>query len=736
MANDETPAATDQDRAVASALLGRGIPTQTTLSASDSVVSASRQDFPIEVQGRTPGFQMQALASLPTDITDRAEFFSRALFPDLTTSEAMSRFGIRDGRLFYIDRDGTATWAEPDVTLSYNPNEISHSVGALGRSVGPALPMIGGIAGGLLASETGPGSVVGAAVGGGAGETVRQAGASALTRDNQMDLGRIGGAALQEGVGQMLGLGMTRFFTGRFGRVPMAQMSDARRLDRLASEVSGDTPFILTRAEASGNRALMRRQQYLSQYGGEGTEILQDFYNVRNAATRDALERYLGTFTTEESGYLVNARAIEIADAARARARSELSQTVRPYYEAAERMTDPDLGGRMLNPAPVVEHINTMLSRIPSRSGVARALRTAVGNLSEENGGTLTVMDAVKKELDAAILSAGNRAQSGAPGSSVAAGNVHFLTEARDILVNEIDRQFAARGGVVVTENGGRGVLIPDGESVYAVARNIFEEGVPTRTAAEQGLVGRVADLRGNRTLEAAGLLMNPNSSSVEQIRTARQYMTQVEGGEQAWDNLVGSWLRNAFDDLPNRVRADGAPNLADAFLRSISRNPRQQEMLIAATEHNPEMQEGLQYILEVFSAASRVPRGGSQTAFMQEAGRELTAESRRAATGPARAVSSALSVSEWGRILDDMSAGRHMSRVAELLTTPEGLTQLKAAREMAPSGRAALLVFAHILNGGTVGAIDQELNGPRDRDPVDTTTLTGATSAAPQGTP
>lgn len=727
MANNDVTV-TDQDRAVAGALLGRGIPTETSVSASDSVVSASRHITPVEVPGRTPGFQMQAAASLPRDLTDRAQFFARGLFPELTTHEAMSRFGIQDGRLFYIDRDGTATWAEPDVTLSYDPNQVSQSIGALGRAVGPALPTVGGIAGALATSESGPGSVLGATVGGGVGETLRQAGASAVAREPRFNPLQIGASALQEGAGQLLGLGALRFFSGRFGRVPMAQLSDARRLDRLASDISGDTPFRLTRAEASGNRALMRRQQYLSQYGGEGTEILQDFYNVRNAATRDALERYLGQFTTEESGYLVNAQAIDIADAARTRARTELSQAVRPYYTAAERLTDPQFGGRMLNTSPVVEHINTMLGRIPSRSGVARVLRSAAGNLSEQNGGLLTVMDAVKKELDAAILSAGNRAGAGAPGSSVAAGNVHFLSEARDVLVSEIDRQIAARGSVVVTEAGGREVLIPEGQSVYAVARNIFEEGVPGRTAAEQGLVGRVADLRGNRTLEAAGLLMNPNSSSPEQIRIARQYMMGVDGGEQAWDNLVGSWLRNAFDGLTDRASADTVPNLADRFMREVSRNPRQRDLLIAATEHNPEMQAGLRYILEVFDAASRVPRGGSQTAFMQEAGREMVRESRRAGTGPVRAVSNAMSVTQWGEIIDGITAGRYMSRTAELLTTPDGLAQLRAAREIAPSGRASLIAFAHILNGSAATAIDNEMNGPGDRAPTDTSLLTGAT--------
>lgn len=710
----------ERSRRIAQSIISPGTPTQTSISSSDNPVSANMDFYtePQEVVGQTPGYRVQALASLPRDTDNRVRFFARNIFPNLTTAESMQRFGLRDGRIFYINDNGDAIWAEPDFDFSLSASELLNNVSAAGRMIGPALPSIGGIAGGIATAETGPGSIGGAAVGGAAGESLRQGLGSLVSGGNEFDPWRIGGAAITEGAGQVLGLGAARFLAGSVGRVPMAQLSNARRVDQVAGNISGNTPFRLTRAEASGNRALMRRQQYLSQYGGEGNERLNQFYRVRNVATRDALERYLGTFATEESGYLVNAEAIAIAGEARRRATAELSESVRPYYQAAEAMTDPVRGGRMLNPQPVVQHIDELLSNIPSRSGVARVLRATRGNLTEENGGLLTVMDGIKKELDAAILSAGNRAGTGSPGSSVAAGNVHYLSEIRDSLVSEIDRQIAARGPVVVTEAGGREVQIPDGQSVYAVARNIFEEGVPARSDAQNGIIGRVADLRGNRTLEAAGLLMNPNSSSVEQIRAAREYMIGVEGGEQAWDNLLASWLRNAFDGLAERETVDGVPNLATGFLNAVARNPRQSDLLIAATEHNPEMQQGLQWILEAFGSAAQVPRGGSQTAFMAEAGREMTREGRRVGTGVPRAASNLVSVSEWGRILDELSSGRHMARIAELLTTPDGLRQLRAAREISPSGRNTTILLAHILNGGVLTAGESVLGRPADRAP------------------
>ncbi len=146
----------------------------------------------------------------------------------------------KNGDLVAKKSDGT--WHKDATGL------LSHPINWAESGAGKALPLAGGIAGGLAGIESGPGAIAAAAGGGAAGEAAR----SSIGRgmgvydgdvvDQAKDMGKEGATmALGEGLGRYAVAPAARSFANS-GLVDAATSSAGRGLTKLGSEITGVTP--------------------------------------------------------------------------------------------------------------------------------------------------------------------------------------------------------------------------------------------------------------------------------------------------------------------------------------------------------------------------------------------------------------------------------------------------------------------------------------------------------------
>lgn len=650
-------------------------------------------------EGKAAGPGTQAVGSLPTEIGARVGYFARQRFPNLPEQEAVQRYGMRDGRLFYVDDDRKAYYEESEARLPESLADIPAAAQETGKAVagsaGPALPVITGTAAGIVTAPMGAG-IPGAAAGGAVGDAARQALAGAFTGEEKSIIDRVmqtGGAALQEGAGQAGGVLIGRGVS-RFGRTPTYDIPATSELGEKAGKF--DVP--LTAGERTGSRELIRRQKILAGTM-ESDEIFENFYRMRNDRVREATYELLRKISPESSVRGASKMGVEGAQAAADIERRALAAQAKPLYEQAYTVDT-------VNTQPVLDLIN---SKIEVVSAPVRAKLTRIKNdlLMEVGDGRvaenrLAKIDDIKKWLDGEISAAGRLDR------SLGKSQKFHLEDVRKALLQQADEaDQAATGGA------------------YAKARGIYEEGLPASTELTKGVVGDVAKLEANDVLKATRVLFNPRTSSVEDVALARGAFEKA-GKQAEWNALVRAHLQDAFEAIPENAYGD-VTNLGGTFFRAVYKNPKAAGMLHEALKGSPGAARDIRWFMEVMQATGRAAKGESITAFAQAGQRQLAKEAKPIGASVIETVEVWKSPSRLARWWADVAEGRYARKMAELLTTPDGIAKLKELRKLSPTSAGAVIGVTHLLTAAGVAQASEAVTP--DVQP-------GDFSSAPQGQP
>jgi len=298
----------------------------------------------------------------------------------------------------------------------------------------------------------------------------------------------------------------------------------------------------------------------------------------------------------------------------------------------------------------------------------------------------LETYDLIKQEIDSMANAAKKRVATGQAKRGVVVEYRGLAAKLR----GELDR-------LDVTARAGPNSFKPEG-GAYAQARKIFEEGMPVVSEAEKGIVGQVAKLEANRTLNAAKILFSTELSSPEHVARARQLYARA-GKTEEWNGLVRAYLQHTFESIPESSTG-AVTNLGGTFFRAVYGKPLQQKIMTEALRDMPDVGQNMIWLMQVLQATGRAMKGESITAFAQAGQKEMARESKPLIASGVETVELWRSPSRFSQYISDIALGRYAKRMAELFTSPDGMAKLRELRKLSPTSRKAIVGVSQLLTG------------------------------------
>lgn len=634
------------------------------------------------------GSGQQAVASLPTDIKQRAQYFAAKRFPNLPPEEAITKYGVQNGRLFYTGEDGKYYFEEPDANLS-----LSGTPKFLSSLAGPSLPAVGGTMGGIASTAAGgvPGAVAGAAV----GDTTRQGLARLLAGDNSgfkpMQTAVEGGLAA---AGQLGGMGMIKMGNRNAVR-DVAKLADPKTkimIDLLKGKADAHG-ISLTPAEMTNLSSIKGQQNVLGDLPASA-DIMGDFYAKRNAeqvpnAVKQNLDA-LSPIQSREVGANVLKQGAESAiDYAKAQRRSVSGPA---YQKAFEKGADVDT-------APILDGIESRLK--VAKGGIKTALEKAKGLLQEgvekqSPDGSYSLEMVPDRRLDA-------------------------LHEAKlaldDMIENTADTSIGrtARNELVQVKTQ-LVEAMKTASPEYEAAMSIHAAASPGVTALTQGEAGLASKASETNLKAAPRVIFESGPDAITKNRKA----FETAGKQEDWNAGLRSYLSDAFNSASKEFKSGNtAPGAA--YRAKVFSTPEQKAAMRAAMDDT--QFAAFNDLMAVLEATGRVPQGGSRTAFAGQAMDEMRAQSGTVGKNVARVLSPQNIGRDIGSWYQELKFGQHAETLANIITSPDGMAKLKQLRTLSPNSEKARLIVAQLLMAAGANTLppDEPSAAPGALSPMNT---------------
>jgi hypothetical protein len=346
--------------------------------------------------------------------------------------------------------------------------------------------------------------------------------------------------------------------------------------------------------------------------------------------------------------------------------RGVINQATDPYYQAAEAFR--------LNAAEMAR-----VRAIPGFQEAAAAVRNNpqlnryVAHLPDDSVGFL---NEVKKQLDQSARNAtAPIGPQGAPNAQVAAGYTQDARAVRQAAIDSTGRQTAP------------------GANPYEVALNVQED--TRRRFLEpllQGPLGRLAD--SDRTTRSAINVLfpaNPIANSADEITTAVTAL--AHRNPTAARQLVRAHIEATFNESAQALQS-GANQAGGAKFRAALVGNRQQaenlEAAVRALPHGDQVWTGFNRLLDVLEATGTRQNVGSRTAYnaaslKDQATSGIVGETAKGFANPfGRGAQFIADRYERYRL------GANLNELADILTRPDAVNQLRAIARMPVGGGQA----------------------------------------------
>ena len=617
-----------------------------------------------------------AVASLANDPQARIRYFARQRgIPE-------NRYRIIDGEIAYQGDDGRFYKEVPDISLA-DPVTIAQGVAT---GVGPSFPAVPGAAAGILtapAALTGPpGLALSLSATGGAaagGQAVREGLANYLM-DQDVSPGRIALEGGSAAAGQGIGAGLSTF----------AQRNLARDIGQLAPRAVRETEraaaaegIPLTPAEKTGLPSLKAQQKALGNLPSSADKM-EKFYSDRAGQVKVAIQRFLDRISPVDSAEVTGDMARAASRGAMSTVAKNRATQARPLYKRAfESNPDVDVDS-------VITRIDTELAT--AKGGIKTALERARALLFREvddfaDDGTKITKLVPEDRLDAlhqAKLALDDMIDNFADSGIGKTGRGRIRT-IKNQLLEEMD------------------AASPD----YQSARAIFADLSPGNTRVAEGLVGKVAKLTERQVKDAARIFLGP-ASGPRAIREARRLIEKEN--PDAWQAIKRSFMQDLFEKA-QKEGVTGTANVAGQFRKAVIGNPQQAARIKAAL--SPMEYAGLKQLARALDAASKVKQIGSDTAWNQEAMRMARDKARPLIAKIARNLNPAQALRSFEEWVTERSLAKNASRLADIITSPDGMEKLKELRRLPPNSIRARVLLGHLL---TVSGREVVGVGPTDQ--------------------
>jgi hypothetical protein len=630
----EQPASRSTD--YASDLLG-GSKTQKPERFSENLKARAR-----ETEG-SADFAPLVKASMVDDPHTKLKIFAKSRFPKLDEKEAISRYGIVDGEVYYVDDDGKVKNETASGLKNFAAGMVADS---------PAIA--GGVAGSVLGAPGGPALMaLGGAMGAEAGAGYKKVIAN-LALDEPQTVGGNAGSMLGEGLfsagGNLVGLAFAKAITRGAAR-DIAKLDPAKvaEIDKKAAaegidlNVAQRTNLPSTKAKYDVLASMPTSRDIVAEHAAKQAD------QASNAAEK-FINRVSKVADVDEAG----TQARDAAKKVISKLTQERSAAASPLYRKAftefAEFSEPQLEHlAQLRTSPTFKDAERLAKRL-----YADDLAT-MGEKEMPQAGALRDLHYTKLALDKLI------------GDSATGGYSK-----------------TARGQIIGLKNELLKVM-DDASPTYAKARETFSHMTPNIVSVQDGIISKVAGLKDEQALTAAREVFSDGRSpaAVERMRS----LFVKSGLEDDWNALLASHLRETFSKAGQETMAGGAVNQSPKWRAALVGNPRQYRLMEKAM--SPQQFGAFNDMMDVFEAMGRTASAGqgSQTMTRQEGTRLLRDE---AGSGLAGQTANLLSPQNFGsragQWLAEVRLGNHAEKLAEVMTAPDGIKRLRELKRLSPN--------------------------------------------------
>ena len=606
----------------------------------------------------TADFGTLVKAHMVDDPQTKLRIYAKARFPNLPEADALGRYAFVGEDAVYRGDDGKLYRESPPGFLGW----LKENLGA--GTIANALPIAGSTAGAIAGVPGGPaGIAAGAGLGGAAGKGYNRVLANLAFDEPQTVGGNAADMALEgvfdaatAGAGAKAG----QFFDRR------RQARDLAKLDRVGTALlqnkAAEAGIDLTPAELTNLASLKAQQKSLSNVP-QSADVMDEFLGRRTGQVQDAVYRQLAGISPQDSAEVAARRGVETAGEAIDAAVKQRAAAAGPIYrEAFDRTTGI--------PRDMVGRMNAVRGRMPA--GVeerAAELARLEGLDLQQAGNTLQGMHYMKMALDDLIKE----------------GDLQGMGAARRRALTGLKNDFVSLMDDVSAKDA-------QGRSLYRQAREIYSASSPAVESTKQGLTGAVAGKLDRNATQALDQLFSAERSGPMAVAKARREIVAQDA--ESWNGMLRAYLQQKFEKAGNATANSPIRPMQGAIFRAqMVGNKKQAEILSAAM--SGEQWRSFNNLMDVLEATGRVKVSGSDTAWNQEAMRLLRKESGGALDNLVDPLGTPRRAVEW---LREIRLGNHAEKLAEVITSPQGMKQLRYLKTLSPNdqrfiaGTAALL--------------------------------------------
>ena len=707
------------DDALKSVSKGSGITIDDALAARDSQMRPGGQldvgqgEEVIKGQGLpgSPNFQPPMVAPRPEPASNAN--FGAALKSELVEDPGTrvrlvaqslgipeNRVGIVDDKPVYVNDEGK---------LQY----VSGVGSRIGASVLANTPeAVGGIVGSFASSP-----VIGSTAGAMGARGLKRAAAGLIFDEPQTIGGNLKDVATEGAVNLGAGL-LGKGTTAAMNRGKTVDFAPANRglAEAVRTRVQQNTGVNLDLALASGDRKLLSLRAYSARYPGKSAELMQAADEASQGQFEAATNRVLDMIATARPSEVAGSAGVNAAQMTIAAARRQVSEQVRPLYEAAYaavpvvdrttrqgvRILDylklPYFGeafaagqklraletGSAVNPrqrvtetltrrgedaveraSTVVDSTPTGAQRVTSRlstEDLPRQTRDGVLTRRSETvhsditGPSLAELDYTKRALDErieALAIAGQRQRARA------------LKIKRDEFVAALDN-------------------LPNQE--WQRARQTYGElARSTIDPLENGAVGVLAKIKNPKVATAAAKIFQDANITPTEIAATKAAISNQD--PEAWNGLVRQWMGQKFNQAMKETQAGDVVNPAGKFRQAIFGSPQDRAKAMAMLPQGAAKDfEELMFAAEKLAGATTAGSNTMRDTEIKDQLKGTGAVVFRWLTSPRKAVVDAAEQ----RALEQGTVA-----ITEALLDPAKRSQLRRVVKMSPSARQATMLIS-----------------------------------------
>jgi DNA-binding TFAR19-related protein (PDSD5 family) len=592
-----------------------------------------------------------------------------------------SQWGVVDGQIVYSDpAKGDLVRAVPSVSGFKGPLDLWQR--GTKWLAGEAIPSVPGAAGGVAgAAVANPFASVLTAMGvSGAVDVGRQAVGNLLIDRpiGDIDVENVAGQAALGGAGQTVAAGVGQLLNRNPLRVQSydrAQAMDPAVVTQSRQNVAeGSAVGVpLSFGQATGLRSALAGERQLGR-DPVTADIMDTFYRQQREKVQAAMQGQIDTLSPVQTVDEGVTRMRQGAGATIEAAKDTRRRAANRAYGNIEQAT---VGDETVAFLKADDALNDALAYVRGNS----AYKREIGDLPDNS---VKVLDLVKRKVDDDIKALQRAGRN---------NEARLLTQARGELVNRIDLE------------------VPD----YSRARAAFAGESPRIKAMEEGTIGRLASGEGTERIGEVRSLFNANLSNPAAVGRARTEFVRA-GREEDWNAGVATYLRDTLDAA--QKNQEGGPS-ARRLVTALYGTPQQKALLKNAL--TPEQYEGLNRVLMVVDRVAKTMPEGSPTATDAAGGQRLREQMGAGGRLLGRLLSPQRALDVGGAVGDRVSlklSDEGMTRLAEAITRPDAVEQLRKLRMLSPNSNRATALTAQLLGltaASEAGARDAQGQPPQE---------------------